>query len=65
MRELRSHLGRYQARPIDVEAEKRVGWREHGILVIAESDPCRTWPERGLIRQLGIKLYGEWPEHSR
>jgi hypothetical protein len=65
MGELRSHLGRHQARPIDVEAEKHAGWREHGILVIAESDPRLTWPERELIRQLGIKLYGERPEHSR
>ena len=27
MRELRSHLGRHQAKPIDAEAEKRAGWR--------------------------------------
>ena len=65
MRELRSHLGRHQATPIDVEADKRAGWRRHGILVIAEQDPRLTWPERELIRQLGIKLYGERPEHSR
>jgi hypothetical protein len=65
MRELRSQLGRHQARPIDVEAEKRVGWRTHGILVIAEKDPRLTWPERELIRQLGVKLYGERPEQSR
>ena len=27
MRELRSHLGRHQATPMDAEAEKRAGWR--------------------------------------
>jgi hypothetical protein len=32
MRELRSHLGRHGAKAINAEAEKRVGWREHGIL---------------------------------
>jgi hypothetical protein len=65
MRELCSHLGGHQAKPLDAEAEKRSGWREHGILVIAESDPRLTWPERELIRQPGVKLYGEQPEHSR
>ena len=38
MRELRSHLGRHQPERIDPEAEKRTGWRRHGILVIAEQD---------------------------
>jgi hypothetical protein len=61
MRELRSHLGRYQPERIDAEAEKRAGWREHGILVVTEQDPRLTWPERELIRQLGVKLYGERP----
>ena len=38
MRELRSHLGRHQVKPIDAEAEKRVGWREHGILHASPED---------------------------
>jgi hypothetical protein len=59
MRELRSHLGRHQAKPIDLEAEKRTGWRRHGIRVVIEEDPHLSWPERELIRQLGCKLYGE------
>ena len=59
MRELRSYLGRHQSGPIDAEAEKRAGWREHGILVVAEQDPRLTWPERELIRQLGARLYGQ------
>ena len=58
MRELRSHLGRYQPERIDPEAEKRTGWRQHGILVVAEQDTRLSWPERELIRQLGSKLYG-------
>lgn len=58
MRELRSHLGRYQPERIDPEAEKRSGWRRHGILVVAEQDPRLSWPERELIRQLGARLYG-------
>jgi hypothetical protein len=59
MRELRSYLGRHQSGPLDIEAEKRIGWREHGILVIAEQDPRLTWSERELVRQLGAKLYGQ------
>jgi hypothetical protein len=65
MRELRSQLGRHQAKPIDTEADKRAGWRQHGILVIAEQDPRLTWPERELVRQLGAKLYGWRSEGNR
>lgn len=53
-----SHLGRYQPNRIDVEAEKRAGWRRHGILVVSEADHRLTWPERELVRQLGGRLYG-------
>ncbi len=65
MTELRSYLGRLQARPIDPDLEKRLGWSKHGILVVAEEDARLTWPERQLIRQLGEKLYGERQEKSR
>jgi hypothetical protein len=65
MRELRSYLGSHQSGPIDAEAEKRTGWRKHGILVVAEQDPRLTWPERELVRQLGAKLYGQRPEAGR
>jgi hypothetical protein len=65
MRELRSHLGHLQPKRIDAEAEKRVGWRRHGILVVAEQDPRLSWPERELIRRLGVKLYGERREGGR
>jgi hypothetical protein len=37
---------------------QRSGHR-HGIMVVAEQDPRLSWPERELIRPLGIKLYGE------
>lgn len=40
---------------------KREGWKEQGVLVIAENDPRLAWPERELVRQLGIKLYGPRP----
>jgi hypothetical protein len=45
----------------DPEHIKRAGWQERGVLVIAEDDQRLTWPERELIRQLGVKLYGERP----
>ena len=35
------------------EQVKREGWREQGVLVIAENDHRLTWPEREMIRQLG------------
>lgn len=54
----RSLLGRFQRHRIDVEAEKRDGWRKHGILVVAADDRRLTWPECELVRQLGAKLYG-------
>ena len=38
---------------------KREGWRAEGILVVSETDPRLSWPERELVRQLGSKLYGE------
>ena len=60
MAEPRSYLGRYQPNPIDPEAEKRRGWRAHGLLVVSERDPRLTWPERALVKQLGAKLYGLW-----
>jgi len=53
-----SPLAQLQPRKIDVEAEKRNGWRRHGILVISEDDHRLTWPERELVRQLGTRLYG-------
>jgi hypothetical protein len=59
MRELRSHFGRHQPKRIDAEAEKRAGWRKHGILVVADEDARLTGTERELIRRLGARLYGQ------
>ncbi len=41
------------------EEIKREGWRGEGVLVVSDTDPRLTWPERDLIRQLGTKLYGK------
>lgn len=65
MRELRSHLGRYQVTAIDAEAQKRQGWQEQGILVVAEQDPRLSPPEQIMVRQLGSRLYGERREPGR
>ena len=43
----------------DAEQVKHDGWKERGVLVIAEDDQRLTWPERELVRQLGTKLYGK------
>ncbi len=48
----------------DPEQVKRDGWKERGVLVIAEDDQRLTWPERELIRQLGQKLYGKRPDQE-
>ncbi len=45
----------------DPEQVKQDGWKERGVLVIAEDDQRLNWPERELIRQLGQKLYGKRP----
>jgi hypothetical protein len=65
MYDLRSYLGRHQTKPVDPEAEKRAGWRKHGILVVAEQESRLTWSERQPVRQLGAKLYGRLPEAGR
>ena len=47
------------------EQVKRNGWRDQGILVVAEDNDRLTWPERELIRRLGEKLYGKRePRHG-
>ena len=50
-----SIYGQNRRKPDEV---RRDGWRELGILAVAENDPRLTWPERELVRQLGKKLYG-------
>jgi hypothetical protein len=64
MRELRSQLGHHQPTLLDVEAAKRAGWLQHGILVVAEQDSRLTGSEREIIRQVGEKLYDQRPEDS-
>lgn len=44
---------------VDVEAVKSRGWRENGILVIAEQDERLTDADRADVRRLGRKLYGD------
>lgn len=54
----RCPLGRRSPSTYETEAIKRYGWRDQGILVISADDQRLTWPERELVRQLGVKLYG-------
>ena len=44
------------------EEVKQEGWQAQGILVVSEDDRRLNWPERELIRQLGVKLYGKRKE---
>lgn len=54
----RSNLAGIIPSKIDPEEVKRKGWRNDGILVIADNDHRLSWPEREFINQIGTKLYG-------
>jgi hypothetical protein len=41
------------------EQVKREGWQNQGVLVVSEDDQRLNWPERELVCQLGVKLYGK------
>ncbi len=58
-------LGRKSPPPYEIEAVKRYGWRDQGILVVSANDRRLTWPERELVRQLGSRLYGRTPQGGR
>ncbi|MBF0629297.1 MAG: hypothetical protein HQL91_13860 [Magnetococcales bacterium] len=55
----RSCLARFIPDRMDVEQQKRTGWRDHGILVVATNDPRLGWPEREMINHLASKLFGQ------
>ena len=38
---------------------KRDGWLEQGVLVVTADDTRLSWLERELVRQIGVKLYGD------
>jgi hypothetical protein len=42
----------------DLEAVKRAGWRNQGILVVSVSDRRLDWMERELLERIGERLYG-------
>ena len=54
----RSPLARLQPQSTDVEAIKREGWREQGILVISTEDQRLDWMKRQLLKQIAERLYG-------
>jgi hypothetical protein len=55
---MRFALKGYGGRRRNPDEVKRDGWREQRVLAVALDDHRLTWPERGLVRQLGEKLYG-------
>ncbi|MBF0341099.1 MAG: hypothetical protein HQL95_09095 [Magnetococcales bacterium] len=55
----RSCLAGIVPQRMDPEKTKRNGWRDHGILVVAENDARLGWPEREMIQHLAKKLFGE------
>jgi hypothetical protein len=54
----RCPLGKLQPQTPDVEAIKREGWREQGILVVSTEDTRLDWMEKQLLRQIAERLYG-------
>ena len=61
MRMISSIYGRKRRDP---ERVRREGWRELGILAVAEDDPRLSWHERELVRRLGERLYGRRHEND-
>ena len=55
---MRWHPKGYGGERRDADQVKRDGWKEQGVLVVAEDDQRLTWPERELVKQLGARLYG-------
>ena len=54
----RSSLSRFVPERMDVEREKRHGWNNHGILVVAMEDERLGWPEKEMVKHLATKLFG-------
>jgi hypothetical protein len=54
----RCPLGRLQPTRPDVDAIKRDGWRDQGILVVSLDDERLDWIERELVKRIGERLYG-------
>ena len=54
----RCPLGRIQQTRPNVEAIKRDGWRDHGILVVSLEDERLNWVEREVVKRIGERLYG-------
>lgn len=58
----RCPLGRMQPEPVDVQAVKRDGWRDQGILVVHADDDSLDMIEREIVRRIGVRLYGHRQE---
>ncbi len=54
----RCPLGRLQATRPDVDAIKRDGWCNQGILVVSLDDERLDWTERELVKRIGERLFG-------
>ena len=53
-----SRLSRFVPERMDAEKEKRNGWSNHGILVVAIEDTRLGWPEREMVKHLANKIFG-------
>jgi hypothetical protein len=60
-----SPLGRIQPNKINPEQVKKQGWKENGILVVNVNDDRLNWPEKELIKQIGVKIYKTKPMENQ
>jgi hypothetical protein len=54
----RCPLARLLPEPTDLEAIKRAGWRDQGIVVVSVSDARLDWVEHELLERIGERRYG-------
>ena len=62
MKAMRWHPPGYGGERRGPDQVRRDGWHEQGVFAVSVDDERLTWPERELVEQLGVKLYG--PRHQ-
>lgn len=55
----RSCLARLIPHKADPEQQRREGWQNHGILVVAIDDRRLNWPEQEMVKHLAKKLFAQ------
>ncbi len=48
----------------EMELMRRAAWRKQGVLNVDPLDNRLAWPEKELITQIAVRLYGERKEYQ-